>query len=261
MPEIAATPLTLTQIHADLGGLFAFGLRRRLAPHDIDLGYVIHSWLTEVFTDLAPSPFSWTIDQQRVTILGYTHVGESELRERHARAEVSLRNIAASPDAKQLPSQWPVGQTLAFRAQVCPIRRLSRKGKGLPPAPNDPHQRPVRSGAEIDAWQHHLATCQVQNQQPQTRDEIYRTWFIERWDSDAAELLTWDAIGLQRLRMQRRGTTKADGSRPAHVVTLPSLTISGRCRIRDGDAFTRLLAHGVGRHRAFGFGMILVKAA
>jgi CRISPR system Cascade subunit CasE len=36
---------------------------------------------------------------------------------------------------------------------------------------------------------------------------------------------------------------------------------SGLLQVEDAAAFTALLARGIGRHRAFGFGMLLLKPA
>jgi CRISPR system Cascade subunit CasE len=35
--------------------------------------------------------------------------------------------------------------------------------------------------------------------------------------------------------------------------------MTGILEVTGGEAFARLLARGVGRHRAFGFGMLLLK--
>ena len=41
----------------------------------------------------------------------------------------------------------------------------------------------------------------------------------------------------------------------------PEVVLGGRFTITDPDTFTALLTRGIGRHRAFGFGMILLKPA
>ena len=38
-------------------------------------------------------------------------------------------------------------------------------------------------------------------------------------------------------------------------------TVEGTLTVGDPDAFSRLLARGIGRHRAFGFGMLLLRPA
>jgi CRISPR system Cascade subunit CasE len=34
---------------------------------------------------------------------------------------------------------------------------------------------------------------------------------------------------------------------------------SGQLQVNDGDAFARLVTSGIGRHRSFGFGMLLLR--
>ena len=41
----------------------------------------------------------------------------------------------------------------------------------------------------------------------------------------------------------------------------PDVVLKGRLQVDDSDAFTQLLRRGIGRHRAFGFGMVLLKPA
>jgi CRISPR system Cascade subunit CasE len=38
----------------------------------------------------------------------------------------------------------------------------------------------------------------------------------------------------------------------------PDATMSGTLRIDDPSAFASALSHGIGRHRTFGFGMLLL---
>ena len=39
----------------------------------------------------------------------------------------------------------------------------------------------------------------------------------------------------------------------------PDATVHGTMTVTDPTAFARLLAHGVGRHRAYGYGMLLLR--
>ncbi|WP_083761830.1 type I-E CRISPR-associated protein Cas6/Cse3/CasE [Alkalilimnicola ehrlichii MLHE-1] len=41
----------------------------------------------------------------------------------------------------------------------------------------------------------------------------------------------------------------------------PDALVTGRLTVRDPDTFATLVARGVGRHRAFGFGMLLLRPA
>jgi CRISPR system Cascade subunit CasE len=51
------------------------------------------------------------------------------------------------------------------------------------------------------------------------------------------------------------------GKRRVHTITGPDAVFKGEIQVTDGEAFARLVTRGVGRHRAFGFGMLLLKPA
>ena len=57
----------------------------------------------------------------------------------------------------------------------------------------------------------------------------------------------------QRVRTVRKLHTRA--SEGPHAVMRGSLTIA------DPSAFSRMLAQGVGRHKAYGYGMLLLRPA
>ncbi|MEE8524028.1 MAG: type I-E CRISPR-associated protein Cas6/Cse3/CasE [Thermoanaerobaculia bacterium] len=46
---------------------------------------------------------------------------------------------------------------------------------------------------------------------------------------------------------------------PGAVPERPDALLTGTLEVTDPDAFATLLARGVGRHRAFGFGMLLLR--
>ena len=59
-------------------------------------------------------------------------------------------------------------------------------------------------------------------------------------------------------KVLRRGAPKTDGVRPLLPVSGHSAVLAGTLTVRDPQAFATLLARGVGRHRAFGYGMLLL---
>ncbi len=44
-------------------------------------------------------------------------------------------------------------------------------------------------------------------------------------------------------------------------MTMPEAEFEGTLEVLDGTAFHAVLARGIGRHRAFGYGMLLVRPA
>ncbi len=54
---------------------------------------------------------------------------------------------------------------------------------------------------------------------------------------------------------------RRDKGRALHSLAGPDVSFTGVLTVADPDRFATLLAHGVGRHAAFGFGMLLLKPA
>ena len=53
--------------------------------------------------------------------------------------------------------------------------------------------------------------------------------------------------------------THSGQNRSHRGVERPDALFTGEITVADPEAFCRLLARGVGRHRAFGFGMLLLR--
>jgi CRISPR system Cascade subunit CasE len=61
------------------------------------------------------------------------------------------------------------------------------------------------------------------------------------------------------LRRTQAGDGAISGDRKRRQVGGPDAVFNGQLQIADPVAFAALVARGVGRHRAFGFGMLLLK--
>ena len=55
--------------------------------------------------------------------------------------------------------------------------------------------------------------------------------------------------------------TRALRKRHARYSEGPDVVMRGVLTVTDPDAFSNLLAHGIGRHRAYGYGMLLLRPA
>ena len=103
------------------------------------------------------------------------------------------------------------------------------------------------------------------------RGEVYAAWLRDQLDPPAGASMPWHGavdlldVQLQQFRrlhvLRRTQRSDAGGERAAHAVEGPEAMLSGALRVRDSDAFSKLVARGVGRHRAFGFGMLLLRPA
>ena len=68
------------------------------------------------------------------------------------------------------------------------------------------------------------------------------------------EDFTLDGFANVRLLRKAEGAGRRDFQRPQAL-------LGGILQVQDGDAFHTLLARGIGRHRAFGYGMLLLRPA
>ena len=88
-----------------------------------------------------------------------------------------------------------------------------------------------------------------------TRAEVYRDWFAERC-AHALRLEQVEVRGMQaRSPLLRRAR---NGQNRLKTVERPRVLFVADASINDDDRFAELLARGIGRHRTFGFGMILL---
>ncbi len=228
-------------------GLMELGRRRQLPLRQTDTGYLVHCFLGELFGDNAPSPFAVVGALGRFTeILAYTDFTAHEHRrfaDSFAEPNVHAGCDWARFDQKQMPSHWLRETKLGFRVRVCPVVR----------AASDSPQR--RKGAEVDAF---LARCsRAKADETVEREIVYRDWFESQINRHGgARLLRGgvDSFKLERLVRRSHGN-----SRKSVVGQRPDVTMCGLFKVSDSDKFAALLRRGVGRHRAFGYGMLLLR--
>ena len=219
------------------------GMRRLQDPD-----HAMHCLLTECFgKDLAPKPFRVMTPRggRQGCLYGYGAADADALREE--------LNVCGDPlqckvipaetiDSKPMPMEWQVGKRLGFEVRVRPTRRLNR---------------PIGDSgkchvAERDAF---LMQALDESRETRSREAVYSDWLEERLESCGASLEVKETrlVSFQRSRaVRRRHTRHSEG---------PDALMRGNLVVTDGDAFARLLAGGVGRHRAYGYGMLLLRPA
>lgn len=204
-----------------------------------DLGYAFHAALKAAFADLAPQPFSYRADQG---LLAYSTQAEAlQAACALATPEVAdMLGLDASPPSRGLrirafPQSWQTGQWLAFELRVRPVVRKDNK--------------------ELDAF---LSAAERLSEAVPAREVVYADW-LKRQFAAAADLHEVRMTEFKLSSVLRRGAVQ-EGIRPKRPVQGPDATFTGVLQVRDGEAFANLVARGVGRHRAFGFGMLLLKS-
>jgi CRISPR system Cascade subunit CasE len=277
--------LHIVKLVPDMLCAAAFERDRRYAPLGSDQGYLWHVLLTAAFGVQAPKP--WRLMepnngpnpnvessqlQKPLHLLAYSAAGKAELLGAFARQcadrDAGFRAIAAKSalaletlEVKPMPANFRSGQRLGFELRLRPVTRSSM----MLGAKGELAGRSGRDGRiEIDVAYHAaLAAREANSAAPKPDAEsVYRDWLATRLRAGGARL---DATSARMMWRKRARIVRRDASRvlAPHGAKGggPDIGFCGALTIEDPAAFATLLAQGVGRHRAFGFGMLLLRPA
>jgi len=240
--------LTLLRLRPDLPGLARAATRRGFLPPGGDTGYALHAGLAALFGAAAPRPFVLREMSDGAELLGYSVASTEELRTLAALlptgegADLAASLRPESLEAKPMPTTWRPGLRLGFMVRVRPVVRARPQGR------DGPHR-------EHDLFAHlrHRASDGM----VLSREAVYRDWLARSLGREGAAVLETAALLAYRssrvLRRPAQGAT-----RRVAIIEGPDATFAGVLRIGEAEAFGRLLATGLGRHRGFGFGMLLL---
>ncbi len=229
------TALHLIRLRVHTPPLMRFARDQNLlGERDDSFGYLLHAWLAAAFGTTAPKPFRF--DARRSELLGY---GVHPARDMMAHAatfampQTTAVLVSESLASKPMPVQWPEGKRLQLHVEACPVSRKDDEEKDV-----------------------YLRALDRAGNNAPNRSEVYQAW-LRRQIEPAVHVERIEITGLiQRHRLLRPDRRGAE--RRLRVVERPSVTFLAEVRIRDSQNFHQLLARGVGRHRAFGFGMVLL---
>lgn len=240
------TPLFMVRARFDHLRLLRFARAIGLPLPMVDDGYVMHAALRALFADSAPQPFAAQSGGAHSALLGYCSADNGELLDRARAAADPIAFSALDADSlcsKRMPDDWRPGAVYRFETRVCPVARL-KAASGQ------------KRGTEMDLF---LNRClRAGDGNPVDRESVYREWLAAELSRDgAARLRDSRMIRFQRVRLSRRDRGAA--ARRFARCERPDATIAGSLEVVDPDAFAVLLRRGLGRHRAFGFGMLLLR--
>jgi CRISPR system Cascade subunit CasE len=225
--------LHLLRIPVNPPHLLRFASQYGITQEDETLGYVLHAWLMALFGKLAPKPFRY-IDRRR-EVLAYASSDAKTLLD-HAQTFASPQAwVALDPGgmaSKPMPTAWKVGQHLRLEVITCPVSRQGEDEKDL-----------------------YLRALDHLGEAAPSRAAVYQKWFVEQW-TDTARIDRVELLGLRaRTRLLRRARNATNHLR---IVERPQALFGADAVIIDVERFAQRLSRGVGRHRAFGFGMVLL---
>lgn len=235
--------------------LALWATRHGLLSPDGDYGYALHALLHSAFGEQAPQPFVYQGPAQG--LLAFSGTDRDTLRRQAALAtpDVAAALGLGALEARPFPERWPRGHRLAFEVRVRPVVR-ARNGR--------------EAERERDAFLHAIegttlpdANTTADEQGALARREaVYRDWLAHGLATDGAAKLIEASMDAFRLtRVLRKGVADEGGRRRPRGIAGPDVRFRGQLQVTDEDAFARMLARGIGRHRAFGFGMLLLRPA
>jgi CRISPR system Cascade subunit CasE len=222
---------------------WADGQRLLATRQEDDLGYALHAVLRAAFDTLAPAPFTMVRQGSHPTqVLAYSAHAPTVLREQaltFAEPEIiGIIGLAGMAD-KQMPDRFAVGRRLGFTLRARPTIRTDVDGDRT-------------RTRERDAFLAAISGTEPGN--GPSRGEVYQQWLTKRLRSGGGEPHQMTLDGFRLTTILRR-----DRARKLQPLSGPDASFTGILTVADPDRFSALLAHGVGRHLAFGFGMLLLR--
>ncbi len=238
--------LYLVDLPLSLIRLYAWAGRREIGRKNLfDEGLALHHLLSEIFGPAVLQPFRLMIAPRAVqgTLYAYTGRTTDALRETAVgvagAAEVEALPIDNLRSIPRSPEFWKEGMRLGFDLRARPVVRLA--------SPLESDKGKFAKGTELDVF---LAKT-LRNDHLRGREEVYLDWL-------AARLAP--AADLERDRTHFHSFRRLRSVRHGKRVEGPDAVFHGTLTVRDPQAFAALLARGIGRHRAYGYGMLLLRA-
>jgi CRISPR system Cascade subunit CasE len=143
--------------------------------------------------------------------------------------------------SKPMPASFQAGSRFDFELRARPTIRVTEDGKAR----------------ERDVFLSRLS--QAGPDERLDRGAIYADWLRTKLGAGGADLRIAEIGRFQMSRVVRRSRS-GDGSRLQELMG-PDVTFNGTLAVQDPATFHAMLSRGVGRHRAFGFGMLLLRPA
>lgn len=220
----------------------------------LDEGRALHHLLSETFGKQVIHPFRLFAAPRgmRGQIYAYSQADAAALCE--IAGACALPEVTEVCDlgrlaVKAMPEVWRSGKRLGFETRVRPISRLIKE---LPCVGGS-----VAKGAELDSF-----LLEAMRRFPadssseasmlksgRSREAVYTDW-LTRQLVGAATL----APGVRLTRFVRNRAARKGSS-----IEGPDAILQGDLVIDDPESFREMLIHGIGRHKAYGYGMLLLR--
>lgn len=201
--------------------------------------YQAHQLVWKAFPDLprGDRPFLFSLDAR-----GRNH--SLLVQSTHAPAWSFLGDEARIQSKTFDPSRFSAGDMLGFFVRSNPtVSRRHGEGRGK--------RQPLGLGrAEEQART---------GEEPPEREEQIRAWLQRQGERGGFRIEAEECLVGPSVRRVIARTRERD--RPRQPMVLHEVELTGRLTITDVDDFKQTLAQGIGRARAFGFGLLMLKPA
>ncbi len=244
-PDTGAAVLQMIRAELDIKEFHQWsGVRGFDSRGVFDEGFALHCLLVECFGEFAPKPFRAILPRARGrrvgTLYGYARCTASELR-RAQSLFCDPKQLKIFPprqiESKPMPTQWHAGSRLGFEVVVRPTIRRARGSD--------------RAGKECDAFQAE-AERHDKGEMRRSREEVYSDWLKVRLEAHSAARLECATLAMfQRTHIVR----KLHGRHSEG----PDALMRGTLKVSNPLEFKLLLERGLGRHKAYGYGMLLLR--
>nr|WP_246742824.1 type I-E CRISPR-associated protein Cas6/Cse3/CasE [Rhodomicrobium vannielii] len=221
-----------------------------------DEGRALHHAITETFGEKALPLFRLLVapGKEKGALYAYSTLPAKQLRQTADLCAPEYDEALGIKDmrAKSFPTRFAAGTRLGFDVRVRPVRRTksARNKSGV---------------REIDAFLHealqHEDNLAFMTDNGRTRERVYTDWLRERL-ADAAVLEDGNGMAAATLARFSRGVAvRRNGEGQNNGSEGPDAVIQGSLVVGDETAFATLLANGIGRHKTYGYGMLLLRPA
>lgn len=197
-----------------------------------DDSLAIKTVLTEALSGPLVRP--WAVHSRRgpaLTIVGYGEMNADEINARRALALPSLQAAVGEALSIEMPPLRE-GTTYRFSVRLVPTVRVTPTGD--------------KRHGERDAFL--VAADKAGRDACLSRDDVYADYLKARLGGADIETCRLDSFRLARLV---RPTKDGQSSK-----TMPEAILSGRLCVTSSDELLRELGSGIGRQRAYGYGMV-----
>ena len=231
--------LQLIQADVQLSNLYRWAGRRNPTARTLDEGYALHCLLTGCFGKKVLQPFRlmFTHGATTANLYAYSTLDVAAIEQSIIEfAEPEFSEVLSGFRTKTMPDNFKQGRELGFDLKIRPVRRGRRTDGTI---------------GERDAF---LAAALARPDEVLNREDIYTEWLRERMLQNGVTLAH---SSTRMASFERRKAVRDSGTKKS--IEGPEAVFHGNLTVDNPEQFSTLLARGLGRHCAYGFGMLLLR--